>query len=104
VAGISAYDLRMLARLIGHMALRQPAALPHFLKAFYECAARNRRALQHVGILSALYLHVGPFSRYVVSMVDRQIAEIDSGKWQPAPLAERVPAKAKVMLKTLAPN
>jgi hypothetical protein len=29
--------------------------------------------------------------------VDRQIAEIDSGKWQPGPLAEPVPAKVKVV-------
>jgi radical SAM superfamily enzyme YgiQ (UPF0313 family) len=97
VAGISAHDLRMLTRLIRRMAIRQPTALVHFLKAFYECATRNRRALQYVGILAALFLHVGPFSRYVISMVDRQIAEIDAGKWQPGPLAERVLAKAKVI-------
>jgi hypothetical protein len=97
VAGISAYDLRMLTRLIRRMAARQPPALVHFLKAFYECARRNPRALQYVGILSALFLHVGPFSRYVISMVDRQIAEIDSGKWQPGPLAERVPAEVKAI-------
>ena len=87
----------MLTRLIRRMAVRQPAALVHFLKAFYECATRNPRALQYVGILSALFLHVGPFSRYVISTVDRQIAEIDSGKWQPGPLAERVLAKTKVI-------
>jgi hypothetical protein len=83
----------MLARLVRHLAIRQPTALVHFLKAFYECARSNPRVLQYVGITSALYLHVGPFSRHVMSMVDRQIAEIDAGKWQPGPLAERVPAK-----------
>jgi hypothetical protein len=43
-----------------------------------------------VGILAAFYLHLRPFSRHVVSLVDRQIAEIDAGKWQPpqAPIAE----------------
>jgi hypothetical protein len=96
VAGISAYDLRMLARLVRHLAIRQPKALVHFLKTFYECARSNPRVLQYVGICSALYLHIGPFSRHVMSMVDRQIAEIDSGKWQPGPLAERVPAKVKM--------
>jgi hypothetical protein len=34
-------------------------------------------------MLAAFYLHLMPFSRFVVSMVDRQIAEIDSGIWQP---------------------
>jgi hypothetical protein len=36
------------------------------------------------GMLAAFYLHLWPFSRFVVSVVDRQIAEIDSrsgGRW-----------------------
>ena len=41
------------------------------------------RAIDYVGMLAALYLHLGPFSRFVISAVDRQIAEIDSGKWLP---------------------
>jgi hypothetical protein len=96
IAGFSARDLRLLARLILRLAFRQPRALVHFLKAFHECAAYNRRALQHVGIVAALYLHAGAFSRYVISMVDRQIAAIDSGKWQPPLLAGRAPVTAKV--------
>ena len=40
----------------------------------------------YVGILAAFYLHLRPFSQFVISAVDRQIADIDSGKWQP-PLA-----------------
>jgi hypothetical protein len=30
-------------------------------------------------ILAALYLHLRPFSRFIVASVDRQIASIDSG-------------------------
>lgn len=89
IAGFSAHDLRMLGRLVLRIALRQPRALLPFLKAFRECARHNRRALKQVGVVSALYLHVGPFSRYVMSVLDRQIAEIDSGAWQHPPLAER---------------
>jgi hypothetical protein len=101
VAGISAYDLRLLWRLVRRLALRQPAALLQFLRTFCECVRRNPAALRNVGILTALYLHAGPFSRYVMASVERQIAEIDSGKWQPGPLAERaerVPAKALLRL------
>jgi radical SAM superfamily enzyme YgiQ (UPF0313 family) len=98
VAGISAYDLRMLWRLVRRLALRQPAALIHFLRTFYECVRSNPAALRNVGILSALFLHAGPFSRYVMASVERQIAEIDCGKWQPGPLAERVPGKALLRL------
>lgn len=97
VAGISAYDLRMLWRLVRRLAFRQPAAVIHFFRTFYECVRRNPAALRNVGILTALFLHAGPFSRYVMATVERQIAEIDSGKWQPGPLAERVPGKATVI-------
>jgi hypothetical protein len=86
VAGIAARDLRLLLRLVRRMA-GQPRALVHFLKVFYGCARRNPRALQCVGIASALYLHLGPFARYVASEVGRQIADIDAGNWRPAPLA-----------------
>jgi hypothetical protein len=97
VAGISAYDLRMLARLVRWLAFTQPAALLQFLRTFIQAVRHNRGALQHIGILTALFLHVGPFSRHVIAIVDRQIADIDGGKWQPGPLAERVPGKPRVV-------
>jgi hypothetical protein len=34
-----------------------------------------------------MYLHVGPFSRFVMKAIDRQIAEIDSGQWE-TPIAD----------------
>jgi hypothetical protein len=97
IAGISAYDLRMLWRLVRRLAFRQPAALVHFFRTFYECVRRNPAALRNVGILTALYLHAGPFSRHVMAIVDRQIAEIDAGRWQPGDLAERAPGKVSVI-------
>jgi len=87
VFGIRKRDLALLWRLVWRIAVRQPGALGHFLKVFCECARKNPRAIDCVGILAAFYLHLGPFSRFVMSVVDRQIAEIDSGKWQP-PLIE----------------
>jgi len=63
--------------------VRQPRALWHFGKVFYECATNNPRAIGCVGMLAAFYLHLRPFSLFVVSVVDRQITEIDSGIWQP---------------------
>jgi hypothetical protein len=66
---------------VWRIALRQPTALPHFCKVFYECAKKNPGALVCVCILAALYLHLRPFSRFIVSAVDRQIASIDSGAW-----------------------
>jgi hypothetical protein len=89
VFGIPLRSFALLWRLVRRIAVRQPAALWPFCKVFYECLRKNPRALDHVGILAAFYLHLGPFSRFVVALVDRQIAEIDAGEWQPpqAPIA-----------------
>jgi len=94
--GIPVADLLTLWRLTWRMALRQPSALWYFVKVFSECARKNPRATDEVGMLAALYLHLGPFSRYVISAIDRQIAEIDSGRWQPPPkvIAEPDPVTA----------
>jgi hypothetical protein len=97
VAGVSARDVRLLSRLVRRMAWRQPGALLPFLKAFFECARRNPRALQCVGVASALYLHLGPFARHVASRVRGQMADIDSGRWRPAAIAPTPPAKAGVI-------
>jgi radical SAM superfamily enzyme YgiQ (UPF0313 family) len=98
VFGVPRRDFALLWRLVRRIAVQQPAALWPFCKVFFECARKNPRALDYVGILAAFYLHLRPFSRHVVSLVDRQIAEIDAGKWQPpqAPIAEpAAPQKTK---------
>jgi hypothetical protein len=43
----------------------------------------------------ALYLHFGPFARYVVGRLEEQIAAIDSGAWkEPTPVRTSVAAPA----------
>jgi hypothetical protein len=74
-------DLVLLWRLAWRIALRQPRAMLPFWTVFYECVRKNPRAIDYVGILAALYLHLMPFSRFVISVLDRQIADIDTGKW-----------------------
>lgn len=44
---------------------------------------RNPRALKPAITVAALYTHLGPFSRYVIETIDRQIEEVASGRWQP---------------------
>ncbi len=89
--GIPLRDFSLLWRLLRRIATHQPVALWPFLRTFYECARHNPRAVDYVGMLAALYLHVGPFSRFVVAAIDRQIAEIDAGKWQAPPRLEPEP-------------
>ena len=96
-------DLGLLWRLVWRIALRQPKALWHFAGAFVACARRNPRSLEYVGITAALYIHLGPFSRFVMTSLKKQIGQIDAGEWR-SPLgdtprainAARVPAGASV--------
>ena len=81
--GMPVRDIALLWRLTWRIAVRHPRALWHFGRVFYECATKNPRTIGYVGMLAAFYLHLRPFSRFVVSVVDRQIAKIDSGIWQP---------------------
>jgi hypothetical protein len=86
VFGVPRRDLHMLGRLLWRIATRHPETLWSFCKAFVETAWRNPRALPAVGMLAAFYLHLRPFSQYVVAEMDRQIDEIERGIWQPPPL------------------
>jgi len=55
-------------------------------------AIHNPRALPFLVMLSALYLHHGPFSRQVIAQIARQIQDIDLGLWsapQPAPAEDK---------------
>jgi hypothetical protein len=48
--------------------------------------------LRLVVMMSALYLHHGPFSRQVIAQIDRKIEDIDLGLWNAPHLA---PAEGK---------
>ena len=87
-------DIVLLWRLVSRIAMRQPRALWPFVKAFRECARDNPRALDLVGLLAGIYLHLGPFSRFVMATLDREIARCDSGEWQ-SPLLS--PGQPKLM-------
>ena len=88
IFGVPTHDLVMLWRIVWRLAVLQPRALWHFGQLLCDCVVKYPSATDAVGMLSAMYLHVGPFSRFVISVLDRRIAEIDSGKWQPPPATE----------------
>ena len=80
--GIPWRDFVLLWRLLRRITLRQPAALWPFCRTFWDIARKNPRAIDYVGMLAAVYLHLGPFTRFVIATVDRQITEIDTGTWR----------------------
>jgi radical SAM superfamily enzyme YgiQ (UPF0313 family) len=54
-----------------------PEAREPFWKTFVEVAKTSPEALRYIVMLMALYMHFGPFSKRVISKIDRRIAELD---------------------------
>ena len=69
---IAVRDLKLLGRLLWHIARREPQAFLHLVRAFYA-ARRNPGAFGAIFTMAAMYLHLGPFSRYVIAMLDQRI-------------------------------
>jgi radical SAM superfamily enzyme YgiQ (UPF0313 family) len=55
-----------------------PEAREPLWQAFTYCMTKNPSALLHIVTIMAFYVHLGPFSRYVIEQLDRRIAELDS--------------------------
>ncbi len=68
-------DLRAFGRIAARLGWRDPGSRRAFWGAFVDCLLHNPRALKISVSFAALYLHVGPFSRWLVERLDRQIAQ-----------------------------
>jgi len=80
-------DMRGFGRLVWRLPAAGPGTARQFWKMALDCAIHNPRALPFLFMLSALYLHHGPFSRQVIGQIDRQIEDIDLGRWSTPLLA-----------------
>lgn len=88
-------DLRSFIRLVSRIHRARPGTGKQFWRMMLDCALHNPKALPYVVMVSALYLHLGPFSRQVVAEIDREIENIDRGVWKaPLPLPPPVEAVA----------
>lgn len=76
-------DLLRFARLALAFHRERPEVRREFWKTVRSVARRNPRALKPVVTVAALYAHLGPFSAEVIETIDRQIADVDAGRWQP---------------------
>jgi hypothetical protein len=74
-------DLRLFWRTGWRMTLKRPELARHFWPAFVYCARKNPAALQVLVMNMVIYLHVRPFSRHVVQVLERRIGEIETGAW-----------------------
>ena len=52
--------------------------------------------------LTAFYVHLGPFSRFVIGRVDEQIAALDEGRWVQPPLVSAAVVEGKLDAKVAA--
>jgi radical SAM superfamily enzyme YgiQ (UPF0313 family) len=53
-----------------------------FWRAFKECVTSNPKSAHWIGALTAIYLHLGPYSRYVIGKIEEKIG---SAALEPAP-------------------
>ena len=64
-----------------------PDGQDEFRQILIQCATQNPNSLRTIVTLMAFYLHLGPFSRLVISQIEQRIAEIDE-----MPLPRKLPA------------
>ena len=75
-------DIGEFLRVTWTLTVRRPEHRRTYLALVAYCVKRNPRALNAALILYLLYVHLGPFSRYVVGEIDKQIEEVETGRWQ----------------------
>ena len=85
-------DLRSFLRLLTRIHKAGPGTGREFWRMLLDCALHNPKAVPYVVMTSALYLHLGPFSRQVISEIDQDIADIDQGRWHPPALLQATEA------------
>ena len=88
-------DLALLRRMVLRLCLRRPAMALPFWKLFIWTARNNPAALEPIMMNVMTYMHVGPFSRYVVFQADWQIAAMNRGQQPERLLRAAEPATAE---------
>jgi radical SAM superfamily enzyme YgiQ (UPF0313 family) len=73
-------SLDRIHRILSELPTREP-----FRKVLTNCINTNPAVISYIVMLMAVYLHLGPYSRYIIAAIERRLAALD---------AERVPAVA----------
>lgn len=80
------HDLRMFGRLVLTMTFAGKDQRAIFWKTLFWCLTHRPSTIKQVLVMMALYVHLGPFSRFVLQQIDTQIAAVEAGEWQRPPL------------------
>jgi radical SAM superfamily enzyme YgiQ (UPF0313 family) len=89
-------DVKLATKFMWNLHRRHPALIPHFWRTVVGAIIRNPRAAMPIGMMMALYAHLGPYSQYVSGQIRQQIADVESGAWQPPKRHEVEPEKVRV--------
>jgi radical SAM superfamily enzyme YgiQ (UPF0313 family) len=92
-------DLLRLGRLWWWIVTREPRLIGLSWRTLWDCYRHNPIALRWVAQLIAMYLHIGPYSREVIALFKRGIADIDNGKWESPPIVAALDADADAAAK-----
>jgi radical SAM superfamily enzyme YgiQ (UPF0313 family) len=84
-------------RLITRVTLHRPDMRVQAWRTLVTILLRNPTAVTSAMRLTAFYVHLGPFSRFVVGRIDAQIEAIDMGRWIQPPLVS-LPAAAEPLV------
>ena len=75
------------------MTVRHPELARHFWATFYAVVRHNPQGAEAAVRNMITYLHLYPYSRFLIRATDARIAEIVSGRWtEPEPLPAKVVA------------
>ncbi len=80
--------------LVQRLTSKLPEPKRLFWDVFMQSVKNNPKSVRYVVLLLALYMHLGPFSRYVIERIDEKIAKLDAEAPPAVPLqdAGREPA------------
>jgi hypothetical protein len=95
-------DLRAFGRIAVRLGWRDRGSRRAFWGAVLDCLLHNPRALKISVSFAALYLHVGPFSRWLVERLDRQVLEQEQEQEQAQlPAVAHAPREASAPVQRL---
>jgi hypothetical protein len=73
---------------------RMPEHRNRFWRTFTNCMNTNPGAMRAVVTLMGFYLHIGPYTRYVIAQLDKQIEALEQGTFVAPQLLPPVAAEA----------
>ena len=69
-------------KLLKALIEKMPEQRELFWRTFVECSSINPAAVKYIFLLMALYLHLGPFARWMAGEMEARVAEMDRGEYQ----------------------